>query len=64
MIVVVPFLVCIFIGGWLQKKYGLGDWVTGLSIVIALVIMIADLYSFGRMILNGIKKDARSDKKK
>lgn len=58
-IVIVPFIVCIFIGGYLQNKYKLGDWIMILSIIIALVLMISDLFSFGKIMLRKLNDEKR-----
>ena len=58
-IIILPFIVCIFLGNYLQNKFNLGNWVTLVSIFVALIFMVADLYSFGKMILKDINKKSR-----
>lgn len=61
MMIIAPFVLCIFAGGYIQKKYNLGDWVVGVSIILAVIIVAADLYSFGKMILKEINEKSRGE---
>lgn len=58
-IVIAPFIVCILLGGYIQRKYALGDWVILVSIVVAVVLMISDMVSFGKTMLRKMDKESR-----
>lgn len=59
--VLVPFIVCLWVGRWLQDRYRLGSWVMIAAIVLALILMAADLTSLFRVILKQSRKDAQTD---
>lgn len=59
--VLVPFIVCLWVGRWLQDRYRLGSWVMIAAIVLALILMAADLTSLFRVILKQSQKDAHAD---
>lgn len=66
--VIAPFIVCLLVAGWLKERYSLGNWVTVAALVLAVLIMLADMYSYGRMLLKmldkkGDKPDEQDDKK-
>ncbi|MBE6836571.1 MAG: AtpZ/AtpI family protein [Ruminococcus sp.] len=46
--IVVPPVVCIYLGLYLQDKYKLGDWVMGVSVSLSAVLMFASLYNFAK----------------
>lgn len=60
--VVVPFLLCIFAGIYIQKRFQLGDWVILISILLAMIIMITDIYTFSKKILKNLKKESKGEK--
>lgn len=59
MSVVAPFAVCIWIGLWLQRKYELGGWVMAVSFIAAILIMLADVYTLGKMILRQLGREKK-----
>lgn len=66
--IIMPFIVCIMLGNWLSERFGLGDWVMVLSIVIAFLLAAADVYSLGRFMLRILsekedKHNEQNDKK-
>lgn len=54
--VAIPLVVCIMGGRYLQDRFGLGEWVTIVSIILAMVFVVADVYSLGKIILRDIEK--------
>ncbi len=60
-IILSPIFVLLFVGGYIQKKYNLDNWVILLGVFATIVIIILNLYSFGKMILKEISKNSRSE---
>ena len=46
--ILVPPIVCIYLGTYLQEKYSLGDWVMTVSVGVAIVLMFSSLYNFAK----------------
>ena len=46
--IVVPPIVCVYLGLYLQDKYKLGDWIMGVSVGLSAVMMFASLYNFAK----------------
>jgi len=60
--IVMPFVICLFLAGWLKTRFGLGNWITIVGIIVAFLLMVGDVYSFGKMMLRMLdKKDGRGN---
>lgn len=59
-----PFVCCIWLGGFLRERFSLGGWVTPVAVITALLWSAADLYTFGRMLLREINSDSGERHKK
>lgn len=59
---VVPPVVCIFLALYLQDKYKLGDWVMGVSVALAALLMFSSLISFAKTAV-AISKNKEKDSK-
>ncbi|MBQ8379025.1 MAG: AtpZ/AtpI family protein [Oscillospiraceae bacterium] len=60
--IVVPPVVCIFLALYLQEKYKLGDWIMGVSVALAAVLMFASLFNFAKAaVLLSKKRDEASE---
>lgn len=58
-VVILPIFLGIFLAGYIKDKYGLGDWVTLVGVIVGLIFMVADAYSFGRFVLKQLEKDGK-----
>lgn len=60
---VLPFVLCIYGASRLKEKFSLGGWVMIVGILLALVIAAADIFSFGKMLWNDMKKDSGRERR-
>ncbi len=54
---VLPFVICIFAAGVLKEKFGLGDGIFVLFILLALLWSGVDVFAYARNILRDINKN-------
>lgn len=60
--IIVPPVVCIFLAQFLQEKYKLGDWIMGVGVALATVLMFASLFNFAKAaIMLSKKRDEASE---
>lgn len=57
--VAIPLVLCIVGGKYLQDRFSLGDWVIVVSIIVAMVFVVADVYSLGKTILRDINRASK-----
>ncbi len=60
--IVAPFVICLFLAGWLKSRFGFGNWITIVAIIVAFVFMVSDVYTMGKMFLEMLTRKNGSDK--
>lgn len=60
--IIVPPIVCVYLGMYFAQKYNLGDWVMGVSVGTAALLMVTSLYSFAKTaVMISKRKDGESE---
>ena len=60
--VITPILLCIFCGIWIRNKFGLGDWIVFIAIIIGLISAFYSSVSIFSYIFKEAKKSEEEEK--
>jgi ATP synthase protein I len=54
--VIIPIIFCIYITGWLQRKFSPGNWILILGIIVGVISGFYSMISLLRLILDKINR--------